>query len=222
MNKKNIIILILAFVLVVLFWSSVQLQEYFKDAATILNYYGDANPYLSILIFFGLSVLSTMLVSFSSVWLVPVGIILWGNWGTIGLLLSGWLVGACISYTIGRYGGYPIAHRLVDEKMLRKYECLISEKLSIWAIFLLRFTLPSEIPGYLLGIFRYPFSKYFIVTTFAEIPYAIYAVLAIDAIIDRDPGALIIAAMVWLIAAGLLARLYYKTEKVSNGNDQPC
>ena len=212
-TKKNIIIFVIIVGLVLLFWSSTLLQDYFQEAAVFLQDYGKVHPYLSILIFVGLSALSAMFLSFSSIWLVPVAVVLWNNHFTFLLLLSSWLIGATFSYLIGRYGGYPIVEKFISAKQIAYYENLIIKKLGFGIIFLFRLTLPSEIPGYLLGIAKYPFAKYFLITLLAEVPYAIYTVYAIDSIIDKKPAIFIAAAVIWFIAAWLLAYLYYKKIK---------
>ncbi len=213
MTKKNIIIFVLIIGLVLTFWSSTLLQDYFKQASMFLEDYGNRYPGQSVFIFIGLAVISTMLAAFSSIWLVPPAIILWGNSLTIFLLLVGWLIGATFSYTIGRYGGSPLVRKFVSAKQVSYYEHLISERLGIWIIFLFRLTLPSEIPGYVLGIARYPFAKYFLITFLAELPYAIFTIYAIDSIINKKPEAFAIMAAIWLIATWLLTYLYYKKIK---------
>src|SRR3989304_6761420 len=103
MTRRNIIIFIIAIGLVLIFWSSALLQGYFQKASVFLQNYGDLHPFLSILVFIGLSTLSAMLFSFSSIWLVPIAAVLWSNPFTVLLLLASWLIGAVFSYLIGKY-----------------------------------------------------------------------------------------------------------------------
>lgn len=219
MTKKNIIILLILAVIALIFWSSTFLQEYFQQAVVFLQNNGYSHPYLSILIFVALSALSAMFFSFSSIWFVPVAVVLWDNPVTVVLLLFSWMLGGTISYLIGKYGGYPIVRKLIPAKNITSYEDLITKQLSFWVIFLFRFTLPSEIPGYLLGIARYPFAKYLLVTLLAEAPYAIYSVYAIDSIINKEETIFASTAIIWIISAWILSYLYYKKvrkiEKVS-------
>jgi len=218
MAKKNILLFVLIIGLVLIFWSSTLLQDYFQEASVFLQNYGSSRPYLSILIFFGLSTLSAMLVSFSSIWLVPAAVVLWSNPLTVLFLLSSWLIGATFSYVIGRHGGYPIVQKLISAKQISHYEDIISRQFGFWIIFLFRLTSPSEIPGYLLGIARYPFVKYFLITFLAELPYAIYAVYAVDSIIDKKPTMFALVVIIWLLAIWLLTYLYYKKIKNKKNN----
>ncbi len=153
-----------------------------------------------------------MMIFFSTVWLVPMAIALWNAPATVLFLLIGWLIGAIFSYFIGRYGGYPIVRKIILPKRLSYYENLMASKLNFWTVFLLRFVLPSEIPGYILGIIRYPFIKYFSITFLAELPYAIYAVYAIDSIINKNPVVFFISAAIWITATWLLVHFYKKTK----------
>lgn len=214
MTKRNIIISLLIVGLALIFWSSTLLQEYFQQAVIFLQNNGYAHPYLSVLLFVGLSALSAMFFSFSSIWFVPVAVVLWSNPYTVVLLLSSWMLGGTISYFIGKYGGYPLVRKFISAKRIDTYEDLITKKLGFGVIFLFRFMLPSEIPGYLLGMARYDFAKYFLVTLLAEAPYAVYSVYAIDSIIHQEQTMFAITAVIWLITAIILAYIYYK--KINN------
>lgn len=210
MTKRNIIIFLLILGIALIFWSSTLLQEYFQSAVIFLQNNGYAHPYLSVLLFVGLSALSAMFFSFSSIWFVPVAVVLWSNPYTVVLLLFSWMLGGTISYFIGMYGGYPLVRKFISAKRIETYEDLITKKIGFGVIFLFRFMLPSEIPGYLLGMARYNFAKYFLVTLLAEAPYAVYSVYAIDSIIHKEQSMFVITAVIWLITAIILAYLYYK------------
>lgn len=212
-NKKRLAIFALVIALAIIFWSSAFLQNYFKEATLFLQNYGRSFPVLSVLVFMGLTTLSAMLMSFSSIWLVPVAVVLWNDNTTVFLLLVSWLVGATISYLIGFYGGHPIVKRLISEKKILYYEHLITNKFSFWVIFLFRLTLPSEIPGYLLGIARYNFPKYLLVTLLAEAPYAIYSVYAFESIVQKNEIMFISTLIVWFLTAWFVTLLYLKKVK---------
>lgn len=213
MNKKNLLLLLILVGIAIIFWSSTLLQDYFQSAVTFLQNNGSSHPYLSIGLFVGLSALSAMFFSFSSVWFVPVAVILWDRPLTVFLLLISWMLGGTISYLIGQYGGYPIVKKFISLKQMDDYQDLITKQLGFWTIFLFRFTLPSEIPGYLLGIAKYPFAKYFLVTLLAEAPYAVYSVYAIDSIIHKEQTIFAITAIIWIIAAWILSFFYYRKIK---------
>jgi hypothetical protein len=63
---------------------------------------------LGAVVFVVASALSAMLVFFSAVLLVPVGIETWGSLGCFLLLWLGWLLGGVLTYGIGRSLGRPV------------------------------------------------------------------------------------------------------------------
>ncbi|KKQ34572.1 MAG: hypothetical protein US50_C0043G0004 [Candidatus Nomurabacteria bacterium GW2011_GWB1_37_5] len=209
-NKKLLIILVSVFFIALIFWGSAILRNSFFDLVSFFKTYIDIYPILSIFVFLLLSVMSVMLMSFSSIWLVPIAAAVWGNFYTSILLLAGWLLGSIFSYLVGRYAGYPIVSKIIDPKKIDYYRKLLFETNSGFGLIIMsRFVLPSEIPGYVLGIAKYNFIKYFAATFLTELPYVIISVYAVRAIIDREPLALIIWSSIWFIAASILFYVYY-------------
>ncbi len=213
--KKKLALLAAVIVAALIFWSSITLQEEYGRLAGFFESYVTASPVLSIFIFLLLTVFSMMFLFFSSVWLVPIAVSVWGGLATTVLLLVGWLLGAIFSYILGRYAGYPILKYFISSRKLDYYHNLFSENSSFLLVFLLRFTLPSEIPGYVLGLLRFNFPKYLLITLLAEIPYAFVTVYAIGAILNKDPIVLGSIVFVWLASVSLLARLLYKKFSIS-------
>lgn len=209
-TRKKIILLVLGVTLVLLFWGSTALQEEYGQLVTFFENHVADRPVLSVLIFIVLTILSVMFFFFSSVFFVPVAVSVWGGLTTTILLLFGWLLGAVFSYLIGRFAGYPILQRFISNKKLDYFHHLFSKNSSLLSVFLLRFTLPSEIPGYVLGILRFNFTKYFWITLLAEIPYAFVTVYAFDAILRKDPLILGLIIGIWLIAVAILVKLIYR------------
>ncbi len=213
--KKKIILLAVVAAAILIFWSSVVLQEEYGRLVGFFENLVTAKPVLSIFIFLLLTVFSMMFLFFSSVFLVPVAVSVWGSLTTTALLLAGWFLGAIFSYILGRYAGYPILKYFISPRKLDYYHNLFSENSSLLLVFLLRFTLPSEIPGYALGLLRFNFQKYLLITMLAEIPYAFVMVYAIGAILNKDPIVLGSIVFTWLLAVILLARLLYKRLSIS-------
>ncbi len=213
--KKKLVLLSVIFAVVFIFWSSSALQDEYWQLVGFFENHAIARPVLSILVFLALSALSVMFVFFSSLWLAPVAISVWGSFATALLLLAGWLLGAIFSYILGRYAGYPILKYLIPLQKLDYYQAIFSKSSSFLLIFLLRFTTPSEIPGYALGIFRLNFLKYLLITILAEIPYAFVTVYAIGAILNRDPIVLGSIIFIWSLIAILFMRLLYKKFSIS-------
>jgi uncharacterized membrane protein YdjX (TVP38/TMEM64 family) len=144
------------------------------------------HPVWGLVAFVGLSALSAMLAFLSTAVLVPVGINVWGELGTMALLWSGWLIGGALAYTIGRYLGRRIVRLLMSREQLDHYEGSINERVGWPVVLLFQLALPSEVPGYLLGIIRYPFFRYLLALALAEIPFAAGAVYLGRSFLERN------------------------------------
>jgi uncharacterized membrane protein YdjX (TVP38/TMEM64 family) len=78
---------------------------------------------------------------------------------------------------------------------MERYEGLITQRASFGLVLLFQMAVPSEIPGYLLGLLRYHFGKYLAALALAELPYALATVYISSGFIERR--------MALLVGAGL-------------------
>lgn len=211
LSKKQVCFLILVVAAILVFWGSITLESYFQGAVNFLKNYAVEKPFLSILIFVGVAALSAMLFMFSSIWIVPAAILIWGQFQTTLLLFLGWFLGGLLSYWIGRYAGSNVVGYFVSAKNFQKiarYREIFRQKTGWLFIFLARLALPSEIPGYASGLAGYHWSKYLWATILAEIPYAFFTVYLIETVINREPLLLITLAVLWLTITALLFQLF--------------
>jgi uncharacterized membrane protein YdjX (TVP38/TMEM64 family) len=132
-----------------------------------------AHPVQGALLFVLLSALSAMLAFFSSAVLVPVAIQAWGKLGCTLLLWLGWMLGGACAYGIARFWGRPVVRRLTSSKALARYEERISRHTPLGLVLLFQLAVPSEIPGYVLGLARYGLRRYLLILAIAELPYAV-------------------------------------------------
>ncbi len=209
---------IFAFVLlIILFWSSTALQDIFFDAVFYIESYFQNHQILGVFAFIGLAAVSSMLSPFSSVPIVPIAIIMWGNFWSIIFLVTGWLIGHIITYTVGYYAGYPIAKNFVPFDRIDYYSKKLSKKSEFFLILFFRLSMPAEVPGYVLGIVRYNFIKYFLVTLIAEFPFAILTVYGGGAFINKD---LPVLAGVLIIGVATISIMFYFFRKKIRQNNQ--
>jgi len=161
------------------------------------------NPVRGGLLFVLAAALAAMLAFVSSSVLVPIAIYAWGQETAFVLLWIGWLVGGMASYAVGRYLGRPILRLMTSNWQVAHYERRISATAPLALVFLFQFTLPSEIPGYVLGLLKYSFWRYLLVLGLTELPYA----LALTFL----GGALILGNMIRfaLVALGVVALLAF-------------
>ena len=73
-------------------------------------------------LFVVLAALSAMLMFFSSLVLIPIGVVAWGQLTCFMLLWGGWFLGGVLTYSIGRFLGRPVVERMVSPKKIAQYE----------------------------------------------------------------------------------------------------
>ncbi len=142
-------------------------------------------PILGGAIFILFAAASAMLAFVSSAIIIPIGIYVWGEPLSTLLLWSGWIVGGACSYGIGRSLGRPVVKALSSGAALEKYEHLVSQQAPFALVVLFQLALPSEVPGYLLGLVRYPFWKYLAALALGELPYAFATVYLGSSFLER-------------------------------------
>lgn len=162
-----------------------------------------SRPALGAAVFVLVSALSAMVAFFSSAVLVPVAVQVWGTWGTIALLWIGWIVGGVLAYTLARTAGRPMVARLMNAELLSRYEARVSDHAPLGLVILLQLGLPSEIPGYLLGLVRYAPQRYLLALAIAELPWAIVTVMLGTTLMERRVPVMIALGAVAAALSGL-------------------
>ncbi len=123
-----------------------------------------------------LAAISAMLAFISVAVIVPAAVFAWGAPTSIALLWLGWILGGVATYATGRYLGRRAAHWFTAEQGLRTLEQYVAPDTPLWLITLLQLALPSEIPGYVLGLVRYPIARYLLALAVAELPFTVATV----------------------------------------------
>lgn len=168
-----------------------------------------ANPTIGALLFVVFAALSAMLAFVSVAVIVPVAVYTWGEPLSALLLWSGWLLGGLIAYTIGRYLGRPMVMWLTANTALRQVERYLRRDTPFILVLLFQLALPSEIPGYLLGLMRYHPLKYLVSLGIAELPYALLTIHLGASFVERHSAIVLwvgLLLMVLSIAAFMLLR----------------
>lgn len=208
--RKNLLLLIAGTFIGLLIWSSVAFQDIFVKIVPFFEKLTSEQPILSVLVFILLGILSTMISSFSSIPLVPIAIIVWGNALTAVYLCTGWLIGDVLSYYVGFYAGHPIARWLLPYEKISFYLKKIPPDAEFKFILLFILSMPSEIPGYTIGALRYRFSKYFVATTLNEIFYSAFVAYAIQALVEKKPVIFIGSFLIGIVLFSYMFFLFQK------------
>lgn len=178
-------VLVLACVVLALVGTSDDLHHALLEVLSAASKLIAERPLLGAVLFVLLSALSAMLAFVSSAVLVPVALYTWGETVCAALLWLGWILGGATAYTLGRWLGRPVVRWLLPSETLDRYEDRLSTETPFGLIVLLQLALPSEVPGYLLGLVRYPFGRYLLALALAELPYAIGTVYLGESFLER-------------------------------------
>ena len=173
---------------------------------SLLNTVGEVvagYPVWGAVLFVVMSAAAAMLAFFSSAVLVPVAVVTWGQTETLVLLWLGWILGGVCAYTTARHFGRSVVSALTSGEALA-YGDRISKEAPFELILLFQIGLPSEIPGYVLGLLRYSFAKYVIALGLVELPYAIATVYLGVSFLERRTFLLVILGSA-VVAPSLLA-----------------
>jgi uncharacterized membrane protein YdjX (TVP38/TMEM64 family) len=173
LHRRRLVLLALLLIGLTLLGSTSVLHEGLSRLFTAVQAQVATHPIQGAVLFVLSAALGAMLAFVSSAVLVPVAIYAWGEETTFLLLWSGWLAGGMASYGIGRFLGRPILKRLTAVDQIEVYERRIGARASFPLVLLFQLAMPSEIPGYVLGLLRYPLVRYLAILALAEFPYAI-------------------------------------------------
>ncbi len=142
-------------------------------------------PALAMALIVAFSALAAMLAFISSWVLVPFAVFTWGPAVALVLLWSGWLLGGAASYAIGRFLGRPAVHWLVPTDLVARYEERFARSMPFHVVLLVQLSLPSEIPGYLLGVVRYSFVRYVAALGLVELAYGLATIYLGEGVLER-------------------------------------
>lgn len=166
----------------------------------------EQHPVAGAALFMVLSALAAMLAFFSSAVLVPAAVYAWGPVVCAILLWSGWMLGGLLSYALAYRFGEPVMRWLAPGKSIETYQAKVRKEVTFGFILLFQLALPSEIPGLVLGLARFPLGRYLLALAIAELPYAIGTTLLGESFVSRRFGLLLALGVGFAIAALLLGR----------------
>ena len=165
-------------------------------------------PLLGMLVFLLLAMLSAMVAFFSSALLAPVAIYAWGKAACLVLLWCGWFLGGVVSFCIGRYFGRPVVAMIIGEATIANWESQLSERSQFIHILFFQAVVPSEIPGYVLGMLRYRMVLYLAALGITEMPYAIATVYLGESFLRGEGMVFILVGLGVIVLAGFLFQIH--------------
>jgi len=175
-------------------------------------------PVLGMVLFVLLAMVSAMVAFFSSAIFAPIAIYAWGKAGTFMLLWLGWLLGGIVSFCIGRYLGRSVVGMIIDEQKIAGWERELGARSRFIHILMFQAAVPSEIPGYVLGILRYRFLLYLAALAITELPYAIATVYLGESFLQGESTVFILLGFAVIVLGIFLIRGFRKFIGQRNGH----
>ena len=167
-----------------------------------------ARPVASMMLIVLFSALAAMLAFVSSWVVVPFAVFTWGPAVSFALLWIGWLLGGATTYAIGRFLGRPTVRWLVPADTLARYEQRFVRHMPFYVVLLIQLALPSEVPGYFLGIVRYSFARYLAALGLVELVNGVVTVYLGEGLVQRRVvpvlAGLTLLALITLAAVSVL------------------
>ena len=163
-----------------------------------------AHPVLGPVAFVGLATLSAVLAFFSSAVLVPSAVMAWGAVPTTLYLLTGWMLGGLAMYLLARTVGRPALRWVAPRRHLEDALVHMTEGMSWGMVVLFQVALPSELPGFVLGLARYPVLRYVAALGIAELPYAVGTVLLGVSFMEGRAWMLLVTGAIAIAALAVL------------------
>jgi uncharacterized membrane protein YdjX (TVP38/TMEM64 family) len=151
-------------------------------------------PVLGMVLFVLLAMVSAMVAFFSSAIFAPIAIYAWG------------MLGGIVSFCIGRYLGRSVVGMIIDEQKIAGWERELGARSRFIHILMFQAAVPSEIPGYVLGILRYRFLLYLAALAITELPYAIATVYLGESFLQGESTVFILLGFAVIVLGIFLIR----------------
>jgi uncharacterized membrane protein YdjX (TVP38/TMEM64 family) len=112
-----------------------------------------ANTAVGVIVFVATSVVAVLMPMLTNLPLVPLAVLAWGPGWTSVLLLLGWVVGAGLSFWLGRHARAAILRVFPAVQRHADIDRLIHPRHRLASLVMLRMTFPVDVLSYALGLF---------------------------------------------------------------------
>ena len=177
-------------------------------------------PLLGMLVFLLLAMLSAMVAFFSSALLAPVAVYAWGKAGCFALLWCGWLLGGIVSYCIGRFLGRSAVSLIIGDEKIAAWQNQVHQHTRFIHVLFFQAVVPSEIPGYVLGMLRYRFLLYLAALGITELPYALATVYLGESFLRGEGTIFILVGIGAITLAACVVQIHRRLSRRLSQNDQ--
>jgi uncharacterized membrane protein YdjX (TVP38/TMEM64 family) len=192
---------------------SLTFQQAYQQFISFLTLKIVGNHLAGAVIFILIETAAVMLSPLSSVPFLIIVIDIWGKLFALLYSMIGGMLGASLSYLIGKYALVPAMKLFVPQKRIEEFQKIIEKHSSFLLIVLFRLAMPVEIPGYVLGLTKYSFWKYLAATAIAFLPFYILSIYAGEAFIQKNIIILGTFMAVFLILFCISIYIFYQEIK---------
>jgi uncharacterized membrane protein YdjX (TVP38/TMEM64 family) len=198
LNRLAAVLFVLAGL--VLFWRFTGIREVVLEFIVFLEVIARRSGPAGMLAFLALSTFASSIGPFTVVPLVPAAVEVWGIPLTAALMMLGGLMGATLTYCIGRFAGERILKLFVRPARLERWRTEVPEHAAFFLALAIKFALPAEV-GYAFGMVRFGLLKYLLVTFISYVPIIIAIIWGSRAFVEGRLGSLVAS----IICVGLLS-----------------
>lgn len=174
------------------------------------------HPFAGASLFVAFAAVSAMFTFVSVAIIMPAAVFVWGEPASMLLLWGGWMLGGIATYGAGKFLGRRVVRWLTDNQTLHRFEHRVQRNAPFWLVLLLQLALPSEIPGYILGIVRYPFLRYLLALGVAELPYTVATVYLGASFVERSGIVILGAGLAIAVLSGVAFYLLRRVMRMEN------
>ncbi|MBU6388577.1 VTT domain-containing protein [Patescibacteria group bacterium] len=106
------------------------------------------------------------------VFLIPLGVNVWGPLPTALLSIAGWTIGASVAFSLARRYGLSLVARIIGARNAAKLHDRVPLGDPFWSVVLLRVLVPVDLLSYALGLFTdMPWRRYVLATLIGVAPF---------------------------------------------------
>ena len=219
---RRAIALIVVFVAFAAIASSAAVHDALLDVLRSLERVIAQHPWAGALSFVAFAAVSAMFAFVSVAVLTPAAVFAWGEPLSMLLLWIGWIAGGCATYAIGRFLAPRVVTWLTAKQTTFGIQGRIRRDTPFGLVLLFQLALPSEVPGYLLGLAGFRFPKYLLALAIAELPYAIATVHLGAGFVQRRGGVIIVTGMILVLISFGALHAWHKRLRAESPTQALC
>jgi uncharacterized membrane protein YdjX (TVP38/TMEM64 family) len=185
-HRRRILVLVAMILAITLIAAIEPLHRAVRSLIELAEPIIQQHAFAGAVVFVLLSALSAMVVFFSTAIITPIAVNAFGPVTALLLLWLGWILGGVAAYAIGRFFGRNVVTWFVEPERILDYERRAGGLVTFGHVLLFQLAVPSEIPGYVLGLAGCRFRTFIAAMALGELPFAIGAVYLGESFLNRN------------------------------------